>query len=136
MRGADVGPPAMIAALPAFWAGLLYDEGALDAAWDLVRDWSAEDRERLRAEVPRPPLSATVAGQPLRAVAREVLALARAGLARRANRDDAGRDETGFLDPLDAIAESGRTQAERLLDLYAGPRDGRGHGAARRSVSL
>jgi glutamate--cysteine ligase len=124
MRGADVGPPAMITALPAFWAGLLYDDGALDAAWDLVKAWSAEDRERLRAEVPRLALSATVASRPLRAVAREVLALARAGLARRANRDDAGRDETGFLDPLDAIAESGRTQAERLLDLYAGPWNG------------
>src|SRR3954447_15896216 len=124
MRGADVGPPAMITALPAFWAGLLYDDGALDAAWDLVKAWSAEDRERLRAEVPRLALSATVAGRPLRAVAREVLALARAGLARRANRDDVGRDETGFLNPLDAIAESGRTQAERLLDLYAGPWNG------------
>src|SRR3954453_12861317 len=124
MRGADVGPPAMIAALPAFWAGLLYGEGALDAAWDLVKGWSNADRERLRADVPRLGLSATVASRPLRAVAREVLALARAGLDRRADRDDAGRDETGFLDPLDAIAESGRTQAERLLDLYAGPWNG------------
>jgi glutamate--cysteine ligase len=124
MRGADVGPPAMIAALPAFWAGLLYDEGALDAAWDLVKGWSNADRERLRADVPRLGLSATVAGRSVRDIARETLALARAGLARRAMRDETGRDETRYLDPLEGIVASGQTQAERLLDLYRGPWDG------------
>src|SRR5215204_1183970 len=124
MRGADVGPPAMIAALPAFWAGLLYDAGALDAAWDLVKGWSRADRERLRADAPRFGLSATVAGRSVRAVAGEALALARAGLARRALRDETGRDETRYLDPLEDIVRSGQTQAERLLDLYRGPWEG------------
>ena len=124
MRGADVGPPAMIAALPAFWAGLLYDAGALDAAWDLVKGWSRADRERLRADAPRFGLSATVAGRSVRAVAGEALALARAGLARRALRDETGQDESRYLDPLEDIVGSGQTQAERLLDLYRGPWEG------------
>jgi glutamate--cysteine ligase len=120
MRGADVGPPEHIAALPAFWVGLLYDEAALDAAWELVKAWSAEDRERLRADAPRLGLSASVAGRPLRDVAREALGLARSGLARRERLDDGGRDETGFLDVLEEIANSGRTRAERLLARFRG----------------
>jgi glutamate--cysteine ligase len=121
MRGADVGPPERIAALSAFWVGLLYDEAALDAAWDLVKLWSAEDRERLRADVPRLGLNAQIAGRTLRDVARDVLAFSRSGLSRRARLDAAGRDETHFLDPLDLIVARGRTAAEDLLDQYNGP---------------
>ncbi|HEU4820845.1 MAG TPA: glutamate--cysteine ligase, partial [Qipengyuania sp.] len=45
MRGADGGPWNRICALPAFWVGLLYDQGALDAAWELVKDWTMDERE-------------------------------------------------------------------------------------------
>ena len=121
MRGADNGPPALIAALSAFWTGILYDSDALGAAYDLIRPWSTEDREALRASVPRLGLRAEIAGRPLQDVASAVLQIARAGLARRAARDDEGRDETYFLDPLQAIAESGRTQADDLLARYHGP---------------
>jgi glutamate--cysteine ligase len=120
MRGADVGPPEFIVALSAFWVGLLYDGAALDGAWELVKGWTADDREQLRAAVPRLALDAEIAGRPLRDVARDALALARAGLSRRARRDGAG-DETRYLDPLDAIAASGRTQAHDLLERYRGP---------------
>jgi glutamate--cysteine ligase len=120
MRGADVGPPERIVALSAFWAGLLYDEAALDGAWDLVKGWSDEDRERLRADVPRLALAAIVAGRPVREVAGDALGLARAGLRRRGLRDEAGEDESRYLDPLDDIAAAGRTPAEELLDKYRG----------------
>src|SRR6476659_9793750 len=91
MRGADVGPPERIAALSAFWVGLLYDQASLDGAFDLVRGWSAEDRERLRADVPRLALDAEVAGRPVRDVARDALAFSRSGLSRRAMLDADGR---------------------------------------------
>jgi glutamate--cysteine ligase len=120
MRGADVGPPERIVALSAFWAGLLYDEAALDGAWDLVKGWSREERERLRADVPRLALNAMVAVRPVREVARDALALARAGLRRRALRDGAGADESRYLAPLEAIVASGRTLAEELLERYRG----------------
>lgn len=120
MRGADVGPPALIAALSAFWVGLLYDDAALDGAWELVKSWSAPDRELLRADVPRLALGATVAGRPVRDVASDVLGLARRGLERRALSDAAGVSEARYLDPLDEIVATGRTQAERLLTLYHG----------------
>jgi glutamate--cysteine ligase len=120
MRGADVGPPAFIVALSAFWVGLLYDQTALDGAWDLVKAWTAAEREAMRADVPAKALDATVAGRPLRAVARDALALSRAGLGRRGFKDASGADETRYLDPLDAIAASGRTQAHDLLERYHG----------------
>jgi glutamate--cysteine ligase len=126
MRGADVGPPERIAALSAFWVGILYDQASLDAAWDLVKGWTAEERERLRADVPRLGLAAVVAGRPVSDVARDALAFSRAGLSKRSMANGAGRDETHFLDPLDEIAASGRTPAHDLLDRY--------HGAWRGSV--
>jgi glutamate--cysteine ligase len=119
MRGADVGPPERIVALSAFWVGLLYDAAALDQAWQLVKGWSAEEREALRADVPKLALEAGVAGRPVRDVARDALRIAHAGLKARARRDATGADETRHLAPLDEIA-AGRTPAELLLERYEG----------------
>ncbi|HEV2558970.1 MAG TPA: glutamate--cysteine ligase [Microvirga sp.] len=121
MRGADVGPPERIVALSAFWVGLLYDEAALDGAWDLVKHWTAEDRERLRADVPRLALKAEVAGRRVHDVARDALALAHAGLKRRALTNATGEDERVHLAPLDEIVGTGLTPAERWLEAYRGP---------------
>ncbi len=122
MRGADGGPWSRICALPALWVGLLYDQTALDAAWDLVKDWDMEGREKLRAEVPKLGLNATLpGGGTLRDIAAEVLAIARGGLSARAMLNDAGDNETGYLQPLDEIISTGKSPAERLLDLYHGP---------------
>jgi len=121
MRGADGGPWNKICALPALWVGLLYDQGALDAAWDLVKGWSMEEREALRDAVPKLALDAPIpGGGKLKDIAGEVLAIARAGLTARGKLNDSGDNETGFLAPLDEIVESGIVPAQRLLDLYHG----------------
>ncbi|MEW9855722.1 glutamate--cysteine ligase [Novosphingobium sp. M1R2S20] len=122
MRGADGGPWNRICALPALWVGLLYDQGALDAAWDLVKGWDMEGRERLRSEVPRLGLDAPLpGGGTLRDIAAEVLAISRSGLAARARLNSMGEDETGFLSPLSEIVQSGKVPAERLLEKFHGP---------------
>jgi glutamate--cysteine ligase len=121
MRGADAGRTSRICALPALWVGLLYDEASLDAAWQMVKDWTAEERQTLRDEVPRFGLSAAIRNRSVRDVARDVLALSRDGLERRARVNDLGDDETIFLATLDRIADAGRTHAEDLIDRYRGP---------------
>jgi glutamate--cysteine ligase len=118
MRGADAGPSARLCALPALWAGILYDDAALDAAWDLVKGWSADQRQKLRDDVPRFGFKAEIGGRKLRELAREVVSLARAGLTRRRRLDRAGRDESHFLDPLERLIESGETPAEALLKKF------------------
>jgi glutamate--cysteine ligase len=121
MRGADGGPWNRICALPAFWVGLLYDQGALDAAWDLVKDWSLEDRQTLRDAVPKLALDAPLpGGGRLRDIAGQVLDIAHAGLAARARGNFAGDNETGFLDPLREVVRSGKVPAQVLLDRFAG----------------
>lgn len=120
MRGADGGPWDGLCALPALWVGLLYDGGALDAAWDLCRDWTVEDHAYLRAEVQRRALHTPFRGGTLRDLAREVVAIARTGLAARRRLDHNGTDETHFLNPLVGTAESGITPAEEKLALYDG----------------
>jgi glutamate--cysteine ligase len=119
MRGADGGPWSRICALPALWVGLLYDQGALDAAWDEVKHWSLDERQRLRDEVPRLGLAArTPDGEPLLDLGRRILAIAERGLVARGRLNAAGDSESGFLDPLREILASGRTPAERILARY------------------
>ena len=120
MRGADSGPWQRLCALPALWVGLLYDAAALDAAWELCKEWSLAEREQLRADVPRAALRAQVRKRSVQDLAKDVLAIARAGLKRRAVLDAKGRDECRFLDILDQIAASGRCPAEEKLALFNG----------------
>ncbi|MDT8330319.1 glutamate--cysteine ligase [Roseomonas gilardii] len=115
MRGADVGSPAMIVAHPAFWTGLLYDDAAQKAGLELVRGWSVEEMRRLRTEVPKLGLRAEIGGRPLRDVARDVVRIARDGLVAR------GLGEEKFLAPVEEIAETGQTQADRWLAHARGP---------------
>jgi glutamate--cysteine ligase len=121
MRGADSGSLPNLLALPALWTGLLYDDAALDAAWDLVKNWSAEERQELRDEVPRQGLAAKVQGVTVSTLAREVLKLARAGLARRKRYNVSGQDETRYLDVLDDRLARGTTPAQELLEKFYGP---------------
>ncbi|MEQ1648640.1 MAG: glutamate--cysteine ligase [Hyphomicrobiaceae bacterium] len=120
MRGADGGRARRIAALPAYWVGLLYDQTALDAAWDLVKDWTAAERDQLRNSVPGQALDASFRKGTVKDVARETLTISRAGLVKRGRRDAAGVDETRYLDLLDDIVSSGKTPADELLALYEG----------------
>ncbi|KQN25382.1 glutamate--cysteine ligase [Sphingomonas sp. Leaf33] len=124
MRGADGGPWDSICALPALWVGLLYDDTALDAAWDLVKDWSMDEREALRNAVPKLALDAPIRGGTLKDIAGEVLDIATAGLSARARLNGAGDSEAGFLDPLRAIVRSGKVPAQVLLDRYHGAWNG------------
>jgi len=119
MRGADGGRWGRICALPALWVGLLYDTQALDAAWDLVKHWHIDDREKLRHDVPRLALDAvTPDGQSMRDFAAQVLDISAGGLTRRARLNSAGDSEGGFLDPLRDVVATGMTPADRLLDRY------------------
>jgi glutamate--cysteine ligase len=98
--------------------GLLYDDDALNSAWDIVKDWTAQERQKLRDEVPQRGFKAEIRNTNLHALARETLSLSRRGLEKRARLDRNGRDETRFLRPLEEIVARGITPAEELLEKY------------------
>jgi glutamate--cysteine ligase len=124
MRGADGVPSDRLPALSAFWVGLLYDDAALDAAWDIVKNWTAQERQALRDDVPKMGFKARIKDRYLFEIARECLALAHGGLRRRARLDQRGNDESQHLEPLDQILDSGKTPAEQMLDKFHGAWDG------------
>jgi glutamate--cysteine ligase len=120
MRGADTGPLSRIIAFSALWAGLFYDEAALDAAHALTQGWSAQERQQLREDVPRLGFKATIKGRSVQELAKEMLALSRAGLQRRNRLNAKGQDESLYLEALTIFVESGKTPAEQLLARYHG----------------
>ena len=120
MRGADTGPWREICALPAFWTGLFYDDAALEAAWALVRDWSAQERQHLRDAVPAQGLQTPFRSGTLRDIARDALGISREGLRARARLNGHGESETVFLQELDAMVAKGESNADRLIRLYKG----------------
>ena len=124
MRGADGGPWNRLCALPAFWVGLLYDDDALDAAWDLVKDFTLEERNALRDGVPKRALKLPFRGATVRELALEALKISAAGLRRRARLNGNGADESLFLATLVEAAEANETPAERKLALFHGEWNG------------
>ncbi|MGB0440512.1 MAG: glutamate--cysteine ligase, partial [Paracoccaceae bacterium] len=126
MRGADGGPWRRLCALPGFWVGLMYDQSALDAAWDLVKGWDADTREALRVEASVAGLQARVGDIHMHDLAREVLAISEAGLKARAQPGAGGLvpDETHFLNALKDSIDSGQVPADELLARYHGDWNG------------
>ncbi len=122
MRGADGGPWRRLCALPAFWVGLMYDQAALDGAWDLVKGWDAQTREGLRVAASVDGLQAEVNGIKMLDLAREAVALSHQGLKARARTGAGGMipDETHFLNALKESVETGKTPADELLEDYSG----------------
>lgn len=120
MRGADGGRWGTITALPAFWAGILYDEAALDQAWHLIRDWTEEEREELRRAVPKTALATPFRSTDVRNLARQALRISRLGLKNRSRINERNQDETMYLAPLERIAGNGQTLADELLRRYSG----------------
>ena len=120
MRGADGGPWRRLCALPAFWVGLMYDQTALDAAWDLVKDWSAETRDGLRVAASIDGLAAETLGLKMTELAREAVSIAESGLKARARPGAGGLlpDETHFLNALKETLETGETPADELIRRY------------------
>jgi glutamate--cysteine ligase len=120
MRGADGGPWRRLPALPAYWAGILYDDDSLDSAWDIVKHWTAEQRQKFRDDVPKLGFAATIAGRTALDLARTTLALARNGLVRRRRLDSNGNDESRYLQSLEDYVARGSTPAEELLAKFNG----------------
>lgn len=124
MRGADGGPWNRLCALPAFWVGLLYDATSLDAAWDLVKDFTRTERHALRDGVPKHALKLPFRGGSVRDLAAEAVKIAAHGLRRRSRQNGHGADESIFLDALVQIVEANQTPAERKLELFHGEWNG------------
>jgi glutamate--cysteine ligase len=124
MRGADGGPWSRLCALPALWVGLLYDSVAQDAAWELIKDWTVDEMQALRDNVPRMALKTPFRGGTLQDIAKQTVTIAYDGLKRRAVPGGESLDETQFLETLREIADSGISPAERLLESFEKEWDG------------
>ena len=124
MRGADSGPWNTLCSLPAFWVGLFYDDTALDAAWDLVKDWTADEREGLRLAAAHHGLRTGFRDRTMRDLAKEVLSISRAGLNARARLNGHGENEAHFLDDLDEMVATGRTRSDDLIARFNGEWNG------------
>ena len=118
MRGADGGQWRRICGMPALWVGLVYDSVALDAAWDMIKDWTAEERQALRDMVPKQGFRAPFRNTTVLELARRMVEISGEGLRRRASLDSAGMSEDGFINPLRELVARGQSRAEELLHAF------------------
>ena len=88
VRGADCVPRESICAYPTLWKGLLYDDDACTAAWDLVRGWTAEDRNEALSTAARHGLSGRVGNRAMRDLAQELVEISASGLRAIAQRPE------------------------------------------------
>ncbi len=124
MRGSDTGPWNQLCAMPAFWVGILYDQEALDAAWDWVKDWREEERDQLRRGVAKHGLQTKFRNGTVQDLAKQALAISRSGLKKRQKLNAYGETETEFLTDLDDMVKTGKSNADKLLQLYRGAWEG------------
>ena len=124
MRGADGGTWSRICALPALWVGILYDDQALDEAWGMIKDWTHEEHQNLRDNVPRDALNVPFRNTSVQGLAKQMLDISAGGLERRAFLNNTGDDERVFLKSLYETVESGKTTAQAMLDCYHGSWNG------------
>ncbi len=118
MRGADGAPWAEICALPALWAGLLYDENSLNAAYDLIKGWSEEERDYLYRNVAKTALKTKFRKGTVADIAKQIIAIAKNGLIKRNQLNSEKMNEVHHLAPLEYTLKTGKTLAERMLELY------------------
>jgi glutamate--cysteine ligase len=112
VRGCDCGSLEMIEALAPFTRGLLYDPTARAAATALTAGMSFLDRQKLADEVPRAGLAARAGSHTLGELAKELVAIVSDGLSRVAP------GALPLIAPVETIAASGRTQADRIVDIW------------------
>lgn len=124
MRGCDTGHWDELCAMPAFWTGLLYDQTALDAAWDMVKDWTEEERQTLRETVPTMGLQTPFRNGTVNDLAKQALGISRAGLNARGKTNAHGENETVFLQDLDAKVAAKKSNSDVLIDKFKGEWDG------------
>ncbi|MES0371893.1 MAG: glutamate--cysteine ligase [Mariprofundaceae bacterium] len=123
-RGADAGPQAWICSLPALWKGLLYDDAALEKAWQMIESWTHAEVIQLRQEVPRLAFQTTFRNTDVHKLCGQMLDISLAGLERINALNDHGENETIFLNPMVHAVTHKKTQAEMWLDAYHGSWNG------------
>ena len=120
VRGADTVPRDLICALPAVWKGLLYDEGACAAVWELLGGTSFADLDASQLDVAKRGLKADLGSRKVLDLARELVAHSAEGLRRIAEAGECDQDERVFLDPLFVQIEKGKSPGEEIAERWRG----------------
>jgi glutamate--cysteine ligase len=120
VRSADSQPPELMPALPAMVKGAFYDSDCLQAAWDLVKGWSWDERMQVYLDSHRDALAARIRRYSLLDLAKELFQIAWEGLRRQKVVNSQGDDETVYLNPLKTLLFQGKCPADVLVEKWEG----------------
>ncbi len=124
VRCVDSQPPELMPALPAIIKGILYEPDCLQAAWDLVKDWSWDERMQAYLDSHRQALETRVRRYSLLDIAKELFDIAWEGLKRQRSLNSNGEDETIYLKPLQDLLSQGKCPADFLIEKWEGELEG------------
>lgn len=120
IRSVDSQPPELMPALSALIKGAFYDGDCLQAAWDLVKGWSWDERMQVYLDSHQEALSARIRRYSLLDLAKELMEIAWEGLRRQNQVNDLGEDETIYLKPLKDLLDNGKCPADIVLEKWEG----------------
>jgi glutamate--cysteine ligase len=120
VRSADSQSTELMTALPALIKGAFYDSDCLQAAWDLVKGWSWDERMQVYLDSHRDALAARIRRYSLLDLAKELLQIAWEGLTRQKALNKNGEDETRYLSELKTLLLNGKCPADLLVEKWEG----------------
>ncbi len=118
VRGSDAQPASLTCSVPAIWKGILYDKDSCQAAYDLTRHWTFEERLEAHRAAARCGLAGKMGKYALADLARELVEISAEGLRRLSHKNAAGDDERVFLDVPREFVAQGKSPGVLLLELW------------------
>ncbi len=120
VRSADSQAPEFMLSLPALLKGVLYESDCLEAAWDLVKGWSWDERMETYHNSHLYALGTRIRRFSFLDLAKELFEIAWKGLERQKALNSNGEDETIYLVPLQEILHKGKCPADLLEEQWEG----------------
>ena len=120
VRSVDSQPPELMPALSALIKGAFYDTDCLQAAWDLVKGWSWDERNEVYLDSHVNALATRFRRHTLLDLAKDFLEIAAEGLRRQNVVNDLGEDESIYLEPLKNLLSQGKCPADVILEKWQG----------------
>ena len=118
IRSADSCSWSGLCSIPAFWTGLLYDDQSLHEAYEITNNWQFNEVNNAYLEAAKSGLNTNLRNEPIFKHALYFIHLSKQGLVRRNIKNKSNKDESIFLNEIEAMIKLQKSPASILVDKF------------------